>query len=197
MSHSNHNEDAIFKAVADAADDLDLELEASGDLDHRMVGVFAAPLAHSGTAPADLEGLGTVASVDNDEILKALEGWATTHPEDAVETHGQFTTDPYVTVMEGGVKTITREYLEQWQNSDDLERMLSRWRPKRSREATLSNVQIVYVSDGVANATFQTRELGEGDVPVIANGSAMLVKDASGVGTAWKVAAVSKFGDFE
>ena len=197
MSHSRQTEDAIFKAVADAADDLDLELEATADVDQRMVGIFAAPLAHSGTAPADVGSMVDAPSIDNEEIRKALDGWATTHPEDALAAYGQYTTDPYVTVMEGGVKTIDREYLEQWQKSDELKKLLANWQPKRKREATLSNVQIVYVSDGIANATFQSRELGEGDVPVVGNVSAILVKGTSDEGTAWKVAAVSKFGTFE
>lgn len=192
---------SVFGAVAEAAGDLDLELNAQSRLDKRMVGVFAAAVAHSsdddGTGGDEAQAAPDTSS-DNAEIEKALQGWAETHPEDVVKTYGDFTTEPYAAIMPGGVRMITKEYLSSWVGSADFKELLSMWSPKRQRSTELSNIQIVHLSQYVANATFQGREVGEGDVPVIANGAAILIKDDSGQGkTAWKIAAVSKYGAFE
>lgn len=193
---------SVFEAVAEAADELDLELNPQSRLDKRMVGVFAAAVAHS----SDDDGSESAASTDdapdtssdNEEITKALQGWAETHPADVVKTYGDYTTEPYAAVMPGGVRMITKEYLTSWVGSADYKELLSIWTPKRERDTQLSNIQIVHLSQYVANATFQGREIGEGDVPVIANGAAILIKDDSGHGkTAWKIAAVSKYGAIE
>lgn len=191
----------VFEAVSQAAGELDLELNPHSHIDKRMVGVFAAAVAHSSDDGGDGTAQSKAAadpSSDNAEIEKALQGWAQTHPEDVAKTYGDFTTDPYVAVFPAGVKTITKEYLQNWIGSPEFNELLSIWRPKQVRETELSNIQIVHISEFVASATFQGRELGEGDVPVIANGAAILIKDDSGQGkTEWKIAAVSKYGALE
>ena len=193
---------SVFEAVAEAAEDLDLELNPQSRLDKRMVGVFAAAVAHSsdddGSDSPDASAAAPDTSSDNDEITKALQGWAETHPADVVKTYGDFTTEPYAAVMPGGVRMITKEYLTSWVGSADYKELLSIWSPKRERDTKLSNIQIVHLSQYVANATFQGHEIGEGEVSVIANGAAILIKDDSGQGkTAWKIAAVSKYGAVE
>ncbi|MEM8993686.1 MAG: hypothetical protein AAGF23_02715 [Acidobacteriota bacterium] len=189
---------AVFDAVAAAAPEMDLELESTSRLDQRMVGVFAAPSAHSSSPQSDDDGSSLSAdATDDDDIKEALTGWAETHPADVVERHGDFTADPYAAVMPGGVQLVDTEFLENWVGSDEYNEILGRWSPKKEREANLHNIQVIHLSDSVASATFQGRELGEGDVPVVCNVAAILIKAPNGRGTTWKIASVSKFGDFE
>ncbi|MEO1086557.1 MAG: hypothetical protein AAFY88_20175 [Acidobacteriota bacterium] len=188
---------AVFDAVAAAAPEMDLELESTSRLDQRMVGVFAAPTAHSSSPPSSDGSSLTADATDNDDIKDALYGWAQTHPADVVERHGDFTADPYAAVMPGGVQLIDEEFLENWVGSDEYNEILGRWSPKQERVANLHSIQVVHLSDSVASATFQGRELGEGDVPVVCNAAAILIKAPNGRGTTWKIASVSKFGDFE
>ncbi|MEM1179155.1 MAG: hypothetical protein AAGM22_12475 [Acidobacteriota bacterium] len=187
---------SVFDAVAEAADAMDLELESTSRLDQRMVGVFAAPSAHSSSPPSDDGQTSADGPSDNDDIEKAIYGWAQTHPEDVVKMHGEYTTDPYCAVFPGGVQLIDATYLENWVGSDEYHAILGEWTPKRERVADLHTIQIVHLSDSVASVTFQGRETGEKDVPVICNAAAILIKQPNGRGTTWKIASVSKFGDF-
>lgn len=188
---------AVFEAVAAAADAMSLELEPTNRMDERMVGVFAAPSAHSSAPRSKKDQLTADGPSENDDIQDALYGWAQTHPQDVVKHHGDFTTDPYAAVMPGGVQLVDRAFLEAWVGSPEYKELLGRWSPKRERVADLHNIQIVHLSDCVASATFQGREIGDNEVPVLCNAAAILVKKPNGCGTAWKIASVSKFGDFE
>lgn len=184
---SPSNKVILQTAFEEQAQDLDLQLE-EGEAGNRMIGVAFVPAAH-GRQSGDADDAPTALdSSDTEQIQQILTEWETMHPDDFDKHWRNVTTEPFIAIGPGWIKSADQAFVDAWTSSDGLKQLVDDWAPFNPRKTDLSNIQIVFVGEALASATYQTRE-ETGASPTIGNAAAILMKTDAG----WRIAAITRY----
>ncbi len=177
----------IFQSVFDeAARHMKLGLEAEGG-GNRMVGVAFVPAAHSSQDGQSSEQPATLDDSDKKAIKSILEAWETMHPDDFVKSWRTVATDPFIAIGPGWIKKADQKFIKEWSKSDGLAKLLDNFQPFRPRKTVVSQVEVVFVGDSLASATYTTTE-ETGKRATVGNAASILMKTPAG----WRIAAITR-----
>ncbi len=183
------NANRLQRAFEEQAGDLDLIAPVRAPRAHvtsRMVGIAAAG-THS---LVDLEGKTSTAEVgeaDRKAIAEVIGKFEGLHPEEFLREWKNFATNPYVAVGESLVGTVQEDGLEDFFNRQSFKDTLEAFPPFRPRKLAISNMQIVFIGQVRASATYRVDEDFQNQKHKVDNCAAILVKLQDG----WRVTAVT------
>ncbi len=184
---SNPNDlQGAFEEQADGLGLLALEPAPRAQRMSRMVGIAAAG-THS---LVDLEGKTSTAEIgeaDRKAIAEVVRRFESLHPQEFLKEWKSFATNPYVAVGESMVGTVEEDGLEEFFNRDSFRETLEAFPPFQPRKLTVSNMQIVFVGQVRAAATYRVEEDFKNQKHKVDNCAAILVKMADG----WRITAVT------
>ncbi|MCB1033367.1 MAG: hypothetical protein KDD47_05990 [Acidobacteria bacterium] len=166
---------------------LGLELEG-GDSGNRMVGVAFVPAAHQSQSGLAQEVPKQLDESDQQQIQEIVESWETMHPDDFDKNWRNVTTEPFIAIGPGWIKTADQAFVDGWLASKGLQKLVDDWRPFNPRKTEVSNVQIVFVGESLASVTYSTKE-ETGKNPTVGNAAAILMKTPAG----WRIAAITRY----
>ena len=183
---------ALRDRMAELAPDLGVTLEPQSPDTGRMIGVAFMAAAHSASEPGDAGMPATVAA--DDAAIKALiAAWSTLHPDDVLAKWKDLAVDPYVVVASGEMREVDHHYLTLWLQSDQYADFIKDFTFHKPRRNEVSNVNIVHVGNMIASVTYAERETATDGKVYVGNAVAIVMKKPEG----WRVAVVSKMGDFK
>jgi hypothetical protein len=183
------------KAFDRAAEGLDLKLEHSsshdakdGD-DVRIVGTaFIAALAKAVQFDI-IDSPPPVGASDDAAIAAVITTYESLDPEDLVEQWKQLAIDPHVAIADGWFKAIDKKDFRHWLRSDEWEEAQQECPMFSPRHVQVTSVNIVYIGDTRAVATYHLQEEFTNGVVAAGNSAASLAKLEGGQ---WKIVAIHK-----
>lgn len=152
----------------------------------RMVGIAAAG-THSLVEVERRTPVTPVGEDDRKAIAEVIRRFESLHPEEFLQDWKKFATNPYVAVGETLVGTVHEDGLEDFFNRDAFKETLQAFPPFRPRKLTISNMQIVFIGQIRAAATYRVDEDFQNQKHKVDNCAAILVKFDEG----WKVTSVT------
>jgi len=173
----------------------DVFAEAGFDLEEktptapsRSIGFLAIQGAPSPIVETDLQPFDPPAS--DAAIRQLVTGWESLTPTEFAQRHAEFALEPYVAVGEW-VVPIDHNRINAWVGGEYLARALAERPRLETRRIEVQQLQIVYVGNDKAVATYHVVERYEGSERMYSgNAAVILVHLAEG----WRIAAYTKTG---
>jgi hypothetical protein len=190
----------VQKAVDELVDQEVIQLVDEEAEPFRMIGVVFAPAAYS-TGDTDQAEPPEPTDSDTEAIRSLLDGFSRVKPEDAPDCFEDYCTNPYAVVdRSAGTVLMDENQLRQWKRhigSPDFEAATDGFEPLEPRQVEMSKLQVNYVGDGIAVATFHEVETGQQGWQWVGNGGAVAVKRQSGGEWVWRLAVITKRGTID
>lgn len=198
----------IHQAFAEAADELELELEvpASSAEEPRMVGALA-PAAHV-TVNVDESSMPEPCEDDQKAIQDLIETWERAEVDGLADVAEKITTNPFVIIKpdvkndgDGTVGTeptpqpavVDHVYFKGWVQTDKFRELVDAFPTKSPRKIEVNDVQINFIGPLLASVLYNTREEGSEGKVYLANAAAIAVKHGKG----WKLTQFAKHARHE
>lgn len=188
-------QDRVQQAFDRAAEGLDLKLErsspgdqTSGD-DVRIVGTaFIAAMAKA-TQFDLMDSPPPVGASDDAAIGAVITTYESLSHEDLAEQWKQLALDPHVAIADTWFKALDKKDFRHWLRSDELEQAHQAYPPFSPRHVQVTNLNVVYIGDARAVATYHLQEEFTNGKVAAGNSAASLAKLEGGQ---WRIVAIHK-----
>lgn len=187
--------DRAQQAFDRAAEGLDLKLERSsspgkteGD-DVRIVGTAYAAVMAKATQFDLMDSPPPVGAADDAAITAVITTYESLSPEDLVQQWTQLALDPHVAIADTWYKALDKKDFRHWLRSDELAQMQQDYPPFTPRHVQITNLNIVYIGDARAVATYHLHEEFTNNKVAAGNSAASLAKLEGGQ---WRIVAIHK-----
>lgn len=176
----------LQRAFDEAAGDMDLRLEPASGMDARSVGVafVFVPFVSYALAPPD-ESINDKAAIH--QVIEDLETLSVAQYQSGAWK--AVLNDPYITVASGGLGVIDQATLNLWLASPEFQEFQQEFPWKSPRDVRVKRVDITYIGQERAHATYRVTEEYANGQETVGNGAVTLIR-RSDVG--WRVIVVTK-----
>jgi hypothetical protein len=104
--------------------------------------------------------------------------------KEALELHGIITSDPYVSVADGVIKSINREELEKWYNSDDFKAIQEKYEGEQPHQIDIIEFSATQTDSRTISVHYKIQDVAPSGLKLFGSSSAILGLDVSGN---WKI----------
>jgi hypothetical protein len=190
-----HRQDRAQQAFDRVAEGLDLRLERSSSNgntageDVRIVGTAYAAVMAKATQFDLMDSPPPVGASDDAAITAVITAYESLSPEDLTQQWQQFALDPHLAIADTWFKALDKKDFRHWMRSEELAQAQQDYPPFTPRHVQITNVNIVYIGDARAVATYHLQEDFTNGKVAAGNSAASLAKLE---GSQWRIVAIHK-----
>ena len=188
-------QDRVQQAFDQAAGGLDLRLERSSREDAkeqgeiRIVGTAVSVSFAKATRFDLMDSPPPVGAADDATINAVITSYETLDPQDLAEQWRDFAIDPHVVIADGWFKVFDQKDFRHWLRSDEWEEAQQEYPMFSPRHVQVTNLNIVYIGDARAVATYHLQEEFTNSTVAAGNSAASMAKLEGGH---WRIVAIHK-----
>jgi hypothetical protein len=169
----------------------DLGLVSGGDASRprrmsQMVGIALAG-THSLVEMDRKTKAAAVGQSDREVIAETIKKFEGLHPDELMVEWKRYATNPYVAVGESMMGTVHEDGVEEFMNRKAFQDTLKAFPPFKPRKLEVSNIEIMFIGDLRAAATYRVSEEFQNGERKVDNCAAILMR----LETGWRIAAVT------
>lgn len=191
-THSAENENRLNQAFENAADSLDLELEADSGPEIETFGIAMMPAnttPHVASYDSGPTGPGIAGSEEEEKIEDLIKAWESTEPDDIPTAWPAMAIDPFFAVGPDWVAKLDGQVLADGHASAEYAQELQNYPPKSPRDVKVNQIDISFEGQNRAVATYRFRETLADGRKFRGNSAMIVVRNPA---SEWKVLIMTK-----